>query len=100
MPIPSHTGFYRPLLELAADGQDHVFRDAVEQLAVTFGITPDEREQLIPSGGQRLLDNRVGWGRTFLAKAGLLQSQKRGVFRITERGRQALASGKPIDNQF
>ena len=100
MPIPVYDAFYRPLLEFAADRQEHSLKDAIEYLAVKFDVTPEERELLIPSGGQQLLSNRAGWGRTYLAKAGLLEYPKRGVFRITDRGVQALASGASIDNKF
>lgn len=100
MPIPVYDAFYRPLLEFAADQQEHSLKEAIEHLAIKFGVTPEEREMLIPSGGQRLLNNRVGWGRTYLAKARLLDYPKRGVFRITERGVKALASGTKIDNKF
>jgi restriction system protein len=100
MPIPDYQSLYRPLLELAADGQEHVFKDAVEHLAQRFKLTPEERELLIPSRGQRLLENRVGWGRTYLVKAGLLEAPRRGVFRITDRGRQAVAAAQPINNRF
>lgn len=99
MPIPVYDAFYRPLLEFAADRQEHPLKDAIEYLAVKFGVTPEEREILIPSGGQQLLNNRAGWGRTYLAKAGLLEYPQRGVFRITDRGAQALASGAKIDNK-
>lgn len=100
MPIPDYQAFYGPLLEFAMDGEEHSFREAVEHLAQRYGLTVEERELLIPSRGQRLLDNRVGWGRTYLAKAGLLEAPRRGVFRITDRGRNALASGQPITNRF
>jgi len=99
MPIPAYDAFYRPLLEFASDQQEHFLKDAIDYIAGRYGVTPDERELLIPSGGQRLLNNRVGWARTYLAKAGLLEYPKRGVFRITARGISALASDSVIDNK-
>ncbi|MEJ7928864.1 restriction endonuclease [Ramlibacter sp. AN1015] len=81
-----------PLLRLAGDGEEHRFRDAVEALAAHFGISPEERNELLPSGTAPLFDNRVGWARTYLKQAGLLASPKRGVFTITDRGKQLLAS--------
>lgn len=79
-----------PLLRLAADGREHKFREAVEQLSVEYGLTSDERSELLPSGTAFLFDNRVGWARTYLKQAGLVSSQKRGTFFITERGRSVL----------
>ena len=100
MPVPGHQTFMRPLLEILTDGQEHVVRETRGQLADRFGLTDADRQELIPSGGQRLLDNRVGWAKTYLLKAGLLESPRRGVVRITPRGRAALATSEPIDNRF
>jgi restriction system protein len=44
-----------PLLRLAAGGEIRV-PDATERLADAFGLTAAEREQLLPSGRQRVLD--------------------------------------------
>lgn len=80
-----------PLLQLAADGQEHSFRQTVTALADQFALTPEEREQPLPSRTQALFVNRVGWARTYLVKAKLLESLRRGYFRITERGQGVLA---------
>jgi restriction system protein len=90
MTIPDYQTLMLPILRLAGDGQEHRFRDAVETLATEFAITDEERAELLPSGTAPLFDNRVGWARTYLKQAGLLHSAKRGVFQITERGRQLL----------
>lgn len=91
MAIPDYQTAMLPLLRLAADGTEHRFRDSVEQLAAEFKLTDDERSEMLPSGTAPLFDNRVGWARTYLKQAGLLQSPKRGVLRITDRGRALLA---------
>jgi restriction system protein len=90
-----------PLLSLASDSEEHRLRDAIEQLADHFDLTEDERKELLPSGSQATFDNRVGWARTYMKKAGLLESPRRGYFRITDRGLQALKQ-KPetIDVKF
>lgn len=98
MAIPDYQTAMLPLLRLAGDGNEHKFRDAVEQLAQEFQLTSDERSELLPSGTAPLFDNRIGWARTYLKQAGLLASSKRGLFRITERGRTLLARNpKRID---
>lgn len=91
MPIPDYESAMLPLLRLAADGAEHRFRDAVEHLAAQFGLSDAERAEMLPSGTAPLFDNRVGWARTYLKQAGLLESPRRGLFRITDRGRQVLA---------
>ena len=100
MPVPGHQELMRPLLELLHDGAEHSIRDAYVQLADRFELSESDRQELIPSGTQQLLHNRVGWAKTYLLKAGLLHSPRRAVVQITDRGRQALASGQQIDNRF
>lgn len=90
MPIPDYQTLMLPLLRLASDEQEHRFRDAVETLAAEFRITDEERSEMIPSGTSPLFDNRVGWARSYLKQAGLLDSAKRGTFNITNRGRRLL----------
>jgi len=92
VPIPDYQSIMLPLLQLAADGQEYAFRNAIEVLADQFGLTPEERDEMLPSGTQRQFDNRVGWARTYLSKAGLLQVPRRGFFRITDRGRDVLSA--------
>ena len=45
---------------------------------------------MLPSGVQGLFDNRLNWARTFLKKAAVLESTKRGVHKITKRGLEIL----------
>ncbi|MGQ9852381.1 MAG: restriction endonuclease [Candidatus Oleimicrobiaceae bacterium] len=90
MPIPDYQSLMMPLLKLAESGQEHAFHPTVERLADDFRLTQAEREELLPSGTQRVFDNRVSWALTYLVKAGLMERPRRGGFRITERGRQVL----------
>ncbi len=92
--IPDYQTVMLPLLNLAADGEEHRLRDAIEELADHFKLTEDERKELLPSGSQATFDNRVGWARTYMKKAGLLESPRRGYFLITDQGIQA-AEQKP-----
>ncbi len=101
MAIPDYQTLMLPLLALTSNGAERRFRDTVEVLAVEFQLTADERNELLPSGTAPTFDNRVGWARTYLKQAGLVESPKRGVLRITERGRAVLAKKPPrIDVKF
>jgi restriction endonuclease Mrr len=57
-----------PFLRILQDGNEHRFRDVIEAAADHFGLKPEEREQLLPSGTQRVFDNRMGWACTYLKK--------------------------------
>jgi len=100
MPVPDYQSLMIHTLSASADGEVRI-GDAVERLADQLGLTPDERAELLPSGKQTLFANRVHWAKTYLGKAGLIELTRRGYFRITDRGRQVLASHPPrIDNSF
>lgn len=92
MSIPDYQTCMLPFLRFLGDGSEHTLRDTEEALANQFHLTPSERVELLPSGQQGIFKNRIGWARTYLKKAGLLEAQKRGIFKITERGMNALAS--------
>ncbi len=94
MAIPDFQTLMLPLLEFAADGNEHSMQDAREALARKFGLTEEEQNALTPSGRQALFSNRVGWAKTYLMRARIFDSPRRGFFRISERGRQIL-SEKP-----
>lgn len=90
MPIPDFQSLMLPLLKSLADGAEHSMRDVIAQLAEEFSLTGEERRELLPSGQQSIFDNRVGWARTYMKKAGLLESPRRGWVRITPRGMAVL----------
>src|SRR5918992_1039124 len=98
MTIPDYQTVMLPLLRFAADGQEHSLREAIEKLADHFDLSDDERKALLPSGRQATFDNRVGWARTYMKKAGLLESPRRGYFKITDKGAQALKSNPEVIN--
>jgi restriction system protein len=98
MPVPDYQSIMLPLLKTVSNGKEFKFREIIEVLAVEFKLTEKERRELLPSGTQCLFDNRVGWANTYLKKAGLLQSEKRGFVQITELGKQVLKSNPPIIN--
>jgi restriction system protein len=90
MPIPDYQTLMLPVLKLAAGGETRV-PDVAERIAEEFGLSQAEREQMLPSGRQRLLHNRVHWAKFYMSKAGLIASQRRGWFSASEAGRALLA---------
>lgn len=101
MAIPDFQAIMLPLLNLAEDGKTRHLRDAVDILAQHFELTNDEIRELVPSGQQPKFHNRVTWARSYLKKAGLLETPKRGYFHITEQGHQTLArEPSKIDKKF
>lgn len=92
MPIPTYEDLMLPLLKrvVAAPAEINV-PALLPALAKDFGLTPDEVEERLSSGRQTVLANRCHWAQTYMRRAGLLESVRRGYFRATERGRHLLA---------
>ncbi|MDR4508521.1 MAG: restriction endonuclease [Candidatus Brocadiaceae bacterium] len=86
MAIPDYQKIMLPLLKFSSDQQEHSLREAIDNLADYFDLSDEERRELLSSGQQTIFANRVGWARTYLKKATLFESTRRGYFRITERG--------------
>jgi restriction system protein len=98
MAMPDYQSVMLAVLKLAGDGKVDSLRETVDTLADQFRLTDEERRQLLPSGRQPTFDNRVGWARTYMKKAGLLESTKRAHFKITTRGRLVLEENPPEIN--
>lgn len=90
MAVPDFQSLMLPFLKLLGDGKEHSMSEAIEELAREFNLSEDDRRELLPSGRQAKFDNRVGWARTYLGKAGLVESLGRGKFRISGRGTEVL----------
>ena len=88
--IPTYEDCMLPLMKIAEDGKEHLFREATDALINQFNLTEEERQELLPSGSAFVINNRIGWARTYLTKAGLLLKTKRGYFRISEEGKKLL----------
>lgn len=88
--IPDYQSIMLPLLRKVSDRHEHKIRDIVESLAKDFNLTETEKEELLPSGQQPIFDNRVAWAKTYLKKAGLLDSPRRANITITNRGLDVL----------
>ncbi|WP_016950472.1 restriction endonuclease [Anabaena sp. PCC 7108] len=98
MAIPDFQLVMLPLLKYASDGKEHSLREAISYLADVFNLSNEERKELLPSGQQAIFDNRVGWSKTHLKKAGLLEDPKRGFFKITDRGMEVLDKNTTVIN--
>ncbi len=90
-----------PLLKFAGDQQEHSLSDATKAVSDAFRLTESERNELLQSGRKPIIADRVGWARTYLGQAGLLQSTRRGFFRISDRGLSLLSTNPiSIDDRY
>lgn len=92
MPIPDYQTLMLPVLRIAAEGETRVATVA-DRVANDLGLTEEEREEILPSGRQRVLHNRIHWAKFYMSKAGLIDAPARGRFVASEAGRRLLATG-------
>jgi restriction system protein len=99
MPIPDYQTLMLPLLKKAAN-KDIRVPEIEDQIADEFGLSLQERSQMLPSGRQKVLHNRLHWAKFYLSKAGLVESAPHNRFIATSAGRELLTRNPPrIDNQ-
>ena len=94
MAIPDFQSAMLPVLRDLAQGE-RGGQETLDALAELFGLTDEELAERLPSGKQATFTNRVAWAKAYLKAAGLVESPRRGIYRLTERGRQTLAENPP-----
>jgi restriction system protein len=95
---PKFVRFFWPVIEalkgLGGSGRPSEVRDVI---ARQMNVSEQERTELIESGTPRF-DNQVAWARFYLVKAGLVDSSKRGVWSLSDKGRavESLSSDESL----
>jgi restriction system protein len=90
MAIPDYQSIMLPVLKVLSDGGARRLRELVDILSDEFGLSEEERKELLPSGQKSIFYNRVGWACTYLKQAALTEYPQRGFSKITERGVKVL----------
>jgi restriction system protein len=92
MPVPDFQSLMRPVLDVLEDGAEHSIKSIQAAIAGRYALTPEEKQQMLPGGTGTVLASRVGWAATYLYQTKLLDRPRRGVYRITDRGRTVFAA--------
>ena len=100
MAVPKFFEFFEAFLRAVQDGELHPAKEVRLKVAEDMQMTPSDLAEMLPSGKQTTFGNRVAWARTYLNKAGLIETPQRGRYRITEEGQMALSSGEKIDLNY
>ena len=90
MGLPKYYEMHKPFLEYLKDGKLHTLKELKQFISKYFNLTEEELLELLPSGRQTVFINRIGWARTYLKKAGLIDSPARASFIITNDGLEVL----------
>lgn len=86
MAIPNYQQIMLPLMQSLADKHEYSMSVLTESLAKKFTLTEDEKNAMLPSGKGNIFAGRVGWSKTYLKQAGLLEQPRRACVKITVRG--------------
>jgi restriction system protein len=88
--IPDFQSIMLPMLEILSDEKEHKLQDLKDKICTHFKLTEEEKASLLPKSNQSTITNRVSWARIYLIKSGLIQNISRGVFKITQKGKEIL----------
>ena len=91
VPIPSYEDLMLPVLRLSAE-KTWLMRDLIDRVIEKLALSEQERREQLPSGGASVIGSRVGWAKTYMKQAGLLEQPRRAHVQITPAGRAVLAS--------
>ncbi len=90
MSLPNYQTIMLPLLKFIEDGKEHSISETVDHIINIFNLSEEARKEILPSGEQYIINNRVAWAKTYLKKAGLIEQPKRSFLKITDQGLQVL----------
>jgi Restriction endonuclease len=90
MAVPKFEEMYIPLLECLKDGKEHTSKEVNDLIAKYMNISDEDVIELLPSGNMEIFHSRANWARTYLKKAGLIESPRRGIFLISDEGKRLL----------
>lgn len=93
MAIPDFQSFFKPLLEVAADGLEHSIKEALEVIGKMLALSEEDLNDPLPSGVQTKFYNRVSWAKSYFIQAKVFTSNRKGYFQITQRGIDLLKQG-------
>jgi restriction system protein len=96
MAVPIFHQFFRPTLEVLKDRQPRHWRAIQSAVADAFGLSPEDRDELLPSQQRTRVADRVQWALTYLRQARLVETTGRGINRITSRGLEYLPNAPEI----
>ena len=101
MAVPKYDELMKPLLDAVKDGEVYKIKDVTAVLAQQLNLSSDDLSEMLPSGRQTVFKKRVGWAKTYLKKAGLLDNPARATIVITEAGKQVVAENpEKIDSKY
>lgn len=100
MAVPKYNELYAPLLQVLRDGGVHSMKEVRDRVAEILELTEEELAYQLPSSSQSVYNNRIGWARTYLKKAGVIMAPQRAHIQITEEGMRLIQGDEPVTNEL
>ena len=91
--IPSYQECMLPLLKMLEKNGTLTYDEATKKISDWFNLSPEEKVELLPSGKQTIIKNRIGWAKFYLNKAGLVKVLARRKYAISDKGKALLQRG-------
>ena len=99
MSLPKFNETFLPILEVLGDGRVIKGRELVRLVESRFySNLPDDALQATTKSGDRLIENRIAWGKSYLKKGGLVHYPQRGYVQITDKGIAASKESVTLEN--
>lgn len=100
MSVPKYHEMYATFMHAIQDGQIHTMKEIKKYAITDLKLSDADLSEMLPSGKQPVFDNRIGWTRTYLKKAGLIDSPAKTQYTLTEEGKKALPDADIIDDNY
>ena len=90
MPVPDFQALMLPALRALGGGEEVPVAEVRKRVAAAERLTPEDIQELLPSGRQAVFTNRIAWALAYMTQAGLVERVRRGVYRVATQGTQLL----------
>ena len=89
--LPRYDALMQPILQaLAALGRSGTVEEIDNAVVASLNLTQAQLDMTYPASGAAIIPDRLSWARSYLKIAGLIASERRGVWVLTNAGREAL----------
>lgn len=93
MAVPKYYELFLPIMQCLSDEKTHHTREIRNACIQYFSLSDADLQEMTPSGKISLLNDRIGWAKTYLKKAGLISCPSRSNYKLTEIGQKAVQDG-------
>jgi len=87
--LPKFHETFTPILNIISDGKTIHHRDLLKEVVNKYySHLPQELLDAETKSGEKLILNRIAWGKSYLKKGGYISYPERGMVQITEKGKE------------